>query len=515
MLVDPSPAEPTKQLEAACRERDLYRQLLELGAADDIEVFLADALSLIVGVTGARCGYFEIRGDRPHADGPQFHMARGCSDEELEQIRGAISTGIIAESLATNATIVTASALLDPRFQSRGSVRRNRIEAVLCTPVGNSPALGVLYLQGRREPGPFPDEARAQAETFARHAATFADRLLLRRQQSSELDPTLAPRQTLRAEGVVGRSPALAKVLRQVAQVAPLEISVLLTGPSGSGKTQLARLIHDHSPRARGPFVELNCAAIPEALLENELFGAEAGGHSTAAKPIVGKVSAAAGGTLFLDEVAELRPAVQKALLQLLQSKEYFPLGAAQLKRADVRVVAATNADLKLAVARKEFREDLYFRLHVLPIRMPPLSERREDIAELARFFCRQACEEHHLPELTLSAGALRAAETAEWPGNVRELAHAIQVAALQASLAGVLHIERSHLFPDADEAGRPGAPPMTFQTATRQFQKQLLLQTLEDAGWNVTETAQKLDLTRAHVYNLLRAFGIERRPSS
>ncbi|HEU4535908.1 MAG TPA: sigma 54-interacting transcriptional regulator, partial [Polyangiaceae bacterium] len=190
-------------------------------------------------------------------------------------------------------------------------------------------------------------------------------------------------------------------------------------------------------------------------------------------------------------------------------------LGSAQPRRANVRVIAATNADLKAAVARRAFREDLYFRLHVLPIRVPSLAERREDIGELARFFCARACEQHNFPRLTLSAGALRAAEAAEWPGNVRQLAHAVEAATVRATGDRVEQIQRAHLFPEDVSSESATATPPTFQAATRQFQKQLLLQALDDAEWNITETAQRLDLTRTHVYNLIRAFGVERPPGS
>jgi Nif-specific regulatory protein len=389
-------------------------------------------------------------------------------------------------------------------------VRRNRIEAVLCAPIGSDPPLGVLYLQERDEPGPFAEEDRLWAERFARHIAPFADRLLLRRRRRDEMDPTLPFRKALRAEAVIGCSAALAKVLQQVVLVSPLGVGVLLTGPSGTGKTQLARVIHDNGPRASGPFVELNCAALPEALMESELFGAARGAHSTAVQRVDGKVAAAEGGTLFLDEIGELPLAAQSKLLQLLQSKDYYPLGSSRPIRADVRVIAATNADLRSAVAARTFREDLLYRLEVLPIRVPSLAERREDIAGLARRFCARACEVHHLPQLGLSVGTVHACETAEWPGNVRQLAHAIEAAAIRAAGEGVLQIERKHVFPDTVEA-EGVLDPLTFQDATRRFQEQLLRKMLDDTSWNITVTASRLDLARSHVYNLIRAFGIER----
>jgi Nif-specific regulatory protein len=271
-------------------------------------------------------------------------------------------------------------------------------------------------------------------------------------------------------------------------------------------------VIHENSPRASGPFVELNCAALPEALVENELFGALPGGHSAAQRRVEGKVEAAKGGTLFLDEIGELPLSAQAKLLQLLQSKEYYPLGSSKPMRADARVIAATNIDLKAAVAARKFREDLFYRLRVLPLRIPSLAERREDIAELAAYFCARACQAHNLPELRLSIGTVRAVETAEWPGNIRELAHAIEAAVIYAAGEGVLEVERRHLMPDQGEREASADSSMTFQTATRRFQEQLLRKVLEETNWNITEAASRLELTRSHVYNLIHAFGIERR---
>lgn len=502
------------------RERDLYRKLLDLGINNEIEPFLEEALALIVEIAGARRGYLEIRDDSAGASGTPFWMAHGCAEEDIAGVRAEISRGVIAQAVTSGRTIVTSSALTDPRFRDRGSVRANRIEAVLCAPIGADPPLGVLYLQDREQPGPFRDEDRTHVELLARHIATFADRLLLRRRSADSTNPTLPFRKKLRADGIRGRSPALARLLQQLVLVAPLDVSVLLTGPTGSGKTAVARVLHDNSPRAGKPFVEINCGALPDTLIESELFGALPGAHSTASRRVPGKVEAAQGGTLFLDEIAELSLTAQAALLQLLQSREYFPLGASRAVTADVRIVAATNTDLRAAVGKRAFREDLFYRLQVLPVRVPSLAERREDLPELAAHFCEQAVRIHNLPRLDLSLGALRAVENAEWPGNVRELAHAVEAAAIRAAAEGVLHIEQRHFFPGS-EPGRgdggdlPGGDwpggQLTLQAATRAFQARFVRRVLDEVGWNVSEAAARLDIARSHVYNLIRAFGLER----
>jgi Nif-specific regulatory protein len=505
MSVDPD----TNDVERIRRERDLYLRLLELGRAQELGVFLKEALALVVEATGAHQGYLELHDEQDAGGLSSWSIAHGFTNDELATVRAAISQGIIAEALASGRTIETPSALLDPRFRDRGSVQVGNIQAVLCAPVGGDPVVGSLYLQGRVAAGPFTPEDRAKAEIFARHLAPLADRLLVR--HGRELDPTAPFRATLRLENVIGRSEPLAALLRQVALVAPLEVNVLLTGDSGTGKSQIARVIHDNGPRAGHPFVELNCAALPETLIESELFGALPGAHSTAHRRLDGKVAAAEHGTLFLDEIGDLSLSAQGKVLHLLQLKQYYPLGGARPVAADVRVIAATNVDLATAVAEKRFREDLLYRLQVLPVRVPSLAERRADVRELAVYFCAAACERYGLPRVELSKGALRAAESAEWPGNVRQLAHAVEAAAIRAAGEGARQVEQAHLFPGAATAASGEAPPVTFQEATRRFQSQFLAETLEDAGWNVMEVARRLDLARSHVYNLIRAFGLER----
>ena len=315
----------------------------------------------------------------------------------------------------------------------------------------------------------------------------------------------------MRLETLVGRSDALAAMLAHVTLVAPLNVHVLLTGDSGTGKSHVARVIHDNGPRSGRPFVELNCAALPDTLLESELFGALPGAHSTAVHKLPGKVAAAEHGTLFLDEIGELSLTAQAKILHLLHAAQYFPLGSTKAVTADVRIIAATNVDLKAAIAARRFREDLFYRLQVLPIRVPTLAERRDDIPKLAVYFCQTACDRHGFERLELSSGAVHAVHVADWPGNVRQLAHALEAAVIRAAGECAQRVEVCHVFPDAPSTVEPRA--MTFQEATRQFHAQLLRQALEDSAWNISDVARRLDLARSHVYSLIRAYGLTRDP--
>ncbi|MCW5892040.1 MAG: sigma-54-dependent Fis family transcriptional regulator [bacterium] len=490
----------------AADQRDVYRALLELSFHDDVEPLLRHALGLIADAARARQGYLEIRDD----DDTVWWIAHGLQGDEVEGVRAIVSRGVIAEAIATGRTILTPSALLDPRFSDRESVKRGPIEAVLCAPIAMDPPRGVLYLQGWSPPDEIAPVEREFVETCCRYLGQLVDRLLTHRGRRRDADATRTVRSRLDLSGVVGRSDALAKVLGQAALIAPLDVSVLLTGDSGTGKSLVAKLIHDNSPRAMHPFVEINCAALPESLIESELFGAVAGAHSTATRRMDGRVAAAARGTLLLDEVAELPLGAQAKLLQLLQSKRYYPLGSARAETADVRIIAATNVDLERAVAERRFREDLYYRLHVLPIRLPALAERRSDIPDMVVAFTRDACQRYGLPVLEPSPAALRAAEAASWPGNVRQLAHAVDAAAIRAAGEGATRLEVRHLF-SGDVAPPEEEAVLTFHELTRRFQADLLRDTLSRCDWNVTEAARRLDLARAHVYSLIKAFGLRR----
>ncbi|HEY1086755.1 MAG TPA: sigma 54-interacting transcriptional regulator, partial [Archangium sp.] len=301
---------------------------------------------------------------------------------------------------------------------------------------------------------------------------------------------------------------ALARVFEQMSLAAPLDITMLLTGESGTGKTQLARAIHDNSQRRDRPFIEVNCAAIPETLFESELFGTREGAF-TGARALPGKVNAAEGGTLFLDEIGEIPLLVQAKLLQLLQSKQYYVLGSTELRTANIRVIAASNAPLESLVQERKFREDLYYRLNTLEVRVPSLAERPEDIVPVVEVLIKQIARDHGLPVLPLSTSFRVACETMDWPGNVRQLRGRVEQALIRAAAERAPQLEARHL--EGRPAGRDDETANTFAEATRRFQRELVRRALEEQEWNVREVARKLDLTRSHVYNLIRSFDLKR----
>ncbi|NBD13863.1 sigma-54-dependent Fis family transcriptional regulator [Corallococcus silvisoli] len=494
----------TEPANRVTHERDLYLQVLRILSAPEPSSPLREVLASLVALTQAQRAYVELYGDATAGD-RRWSLSHACSLDEEEQIRFVTSRGIVVAAIASGTTLHTPFALLDERFSTARSVKEQRLEAVLCVPLsGGGP--GVLYLEGRRGAGPFASDVIRVVENVAQALGTAVRRLDLERWRAAE-DPTQPFRRTLALGGIAGRSQALAQVFEQVALVAPLDVSVLVTGASGTGKTQLAQAIHENSKRRAGPFMEINCAAIPEGLIESELFGALPGAFP-GARRTVGKVEAAEGGTLFLDEIAEIPLAAQGKLLQLLQSKQYYALASPRLVKANVRIIAATNADLEQMILEKRFREDLFYRLNVFTLRMPSLMDRREDLGPLVEQLIARLAEEHGLKALRATPGFHGVCEAAEWPGNVRQLRHRLEAALIRACAEGAPCLEPHHL---TDRTRNPQDRAASFHEATRVFQRDLLRRELDAAEWNVSEVARRLDLTRSHVYNLIKAFGLMR----
>ena len=341
----------------------------------------------------------------------------------------------------------------------------------------------------------------AEEERLAAEARERARRLEERVQVlRDELETTLGYRR------VIGESKSWKEVLSQAARVAQTETTVLLTGESGTGKEVVARFIHRGSPRAEGPFVGLNCAALPETLLESELFGHEKGAFTGAIATRPGRIEQADGGVLFLDEVAEMSPAVQAKLLRVLQEREYQRLGGTRPIKADVRVIAATNRDLVGSIARGQFREDLYYRLRVFEIPLPPLRERRRDIRLLAEAFLEEVGSLVGRKAAGISREAHDALMSYHWPGNVRELRNALERATIlcDGSLITLDHLPFgvSGLSP---RAGLDGGSIPRDGVSLNDVERELIMKALHEARNNRSRAARLLGITRSQLYTRLQ----------
>ena len=315
---------------------------------------------------------------------------------------------------------------------------------------------------------------------------------------------------------IIGRSPVLRETLARAAQVARAETTVLVTGESGTGKELVARAIHHASPRADGPFVAVNCAALPDTLLESELFGHERGAFTGADRQKPGRFELAAAGTLFLDEVGELTLAVQAKLLRVLQEREFQRVGGTATLRSDVRLIAATNRDLKHAVATGRVREDLFYRLNVFTVHLPPLRERGDDVLLLADHFVRTLGMRMGKGESGLSRDAREALLQHAWPGNIRELQNAVE-RALIVSDGGLITVSQLGITrPEPRFAGDSPAPPGPLESSPpdgaslADWERRIVAAALARARGNKSRAAKALGLSRAQLYTRLRRLGLE-----
>jgi two-component system NtrC family response regulator len=302
---------------------------------------------------------------------------------------------------------------------------------------------------------------------------------------------------------IVGQSPAWLDTLKKATQVAETETTVLLTGESGTGKEVVARFIHRASARQGGPFLALNCAALPEQLLESELFGYERGAFTGAQQSKPGQIELAAGGVLFLDEVSEMSPSAQAKFLRVLQEREFQRLGGTRLQKANVRVIAATNRDLRKAVERGDFREDLFYRLQVFDIRLAPLRERPSDIVLLSNAFLQEIAKSFGRPPAGLTRDAREALLQHDWPGNVRELRNALERAAILCE-GGLISAQHLSLY-----AARRPAPAQTSDLHA--VERDTIAQVLHECRGNKSKAAKRLGLSRTQLYVRLRKYDLDR----
>ncbi|XXT23184.1 sigma 54-interacting transcriptional regulator [Sorangium sp. So ce429] len=534
----PPPGGTEAQAQPASGRAAKLERLLEvfrkLNSSVETADILAMAMDAAIDLTAAERGFLLLEQQGGEL---RVTVARNVDREKVGRSHLKFSYSIAERAIATQEPVVTVDAQEDERFREHASVHAMRLRSVIAVPI-RSPdgVLGALYLDNRFRRARFaPDDvdlllAFADQVALALRNARLVEDLRRRtteleaerrrveellRGQAAEIDrlqeEVLVRQQALEHRydygAIVGRGPALRAMFATLDRVVDTPVSVLVTGESGTGKELVARAIHFAGPRKGGPFMGINCAALPAALLESELFGHVRGAFTGADRDRTGLVVAARGGTLFLDELGEMPLEVQAKLLRVLQEREVRPVGSAEAVRVDFRLVCATNRDLLAETARGRFREDLYYRVAVVQIRLPPLRDRLEDLPELALHFVRRAAEQLGRPAPLLSREALRRLGQHGWPGNVRELENVITKAVVlcDGRKIGPGDVD----LPRARDGGGRGAPrPPRDERAA-------LLGALERTGWNALQAAREAGMSRATFYRKLRRLGIERPTSA
>ncbi len=367
--------------------------------------------------------------------------------------------------------------------------------------------LGVLYLESS-DPRVGFDEDHLQLATAIGLIAGGA------LAAAFEFERLRAENRQLKADAnedhqMIGESAAARELFRVIARLARADTTVLITGETGTGKELVARALHCGSSRASAPFVAVNCAALTEHLLESELFGHEKGAFTGAVAQKKGKFEIADSGTLFLDEIGELAPSLQAKLLRVLQEREFERVGGTRTLKANVRIIAATNRDLTERIKSGTFRDDLFYRLHVVNVRVPPLRERKEDIALLASHFLEHL--QRHCPTgvRAISSEAFRCLEQYDWPGNIRELENAVERAFVLASTDTILPEDLPEQILDSADSASAALPPGGFQDSLKEQKRQLISAALEASGGNYTEAARKLGLHPNSLHRLIRNLGM------
>jgi transcriptional regulator with GAF, ATPase, and Fis domain len=461
--------------------------------------------------------------------------ARNIDRENVKKALQKVSRSITAQVLSSGIAFRSDDAINDETFAPTASVAELKLRSVLCVPIRvGGDVRGCLYVDNRFAHGQFDVGTQDLLEAFADQAAVALERVrLLEDNERVRRDLALANSQlesALRTQSqaldslsegllhggaqlrhsyptIVGRGRAIRLMLGVLDRVIDGDFPVLLIGESGTGKELVARALHENGPRRNAPFVGVNCGAIAEGLLESELFGAVRGAYTGAVRDRAGLVEAAQGGVLFLDEIGEMSLALQAKLLRVLQEKRVRRVGGNDEIPIDVRVVSATNRDLARDVATGRFREDLYYRLKVVQIEVPPLRERREDLAQLADHFLEKAAAEAGRPKPTITRECLDRLMAHDWPGNVRELSNEItRMFALGGDELGpdlVAHLAQA---PRGQGAGLRGFVGRRMEDV----EAELIRATLEVTGGKRGEAARMLGIPRRTFYNRLKALGIE-----
>ena len=484
------------------------QRLSELAAAlakEPLDRSLSQLLDALVEVVRADKGFVLVVED----GAPRVLVARNVQRQDIADAALRLSDSIVGRVLQTKTALVVSDALNDAQFNASESVVNLKLSSVLCVPlVRRGEVLGIVYLGNDRVANLFTDRELTLTSAFCATAALLLELAL-------ERDELKAERQKLQTQleeqaygDIIGSCEAMKDIFRKIDKVAATDISILVTGETGTGKELIARELHRRSPRRSGPFIAINCGAIPEKLLESELFGHVKGAFTGAVATRPGRFQAASGGTLFLDEIGDMPLQLQVKLLRALQDHAVTKVGETKPEPIDLRVVAATNKSLDEEMKAGRFREDLYYRINVVGLHLPPLRERGEDAIVLAKWFLGRSTRELASKVKGFAPQALIAIKRYRWPGNIRQLENRIKKAVVLA--------EKPLIGPDDLELRPEQLEPILPLTDARdEWQKRYINEVLERNGGNRTKTAKDLGVDPRTIFRHLERMEAERRGES
>jgi transcriptional regulator with GAF, ATPase, and Fis domain len=472
-------------------------------AIRDLEELQAQLLDLIFEVVPAGRGAI-LLGDGANSEfNSLYARTRQAGQHQLVRVSRTVAHHVLKENVAILGVDIAASdALRDVE-----SLAASEVRSLLCVPLSVfDRTIGCIYLDSTTSVNRFQEDHLQLMAAIAGISAVALDNA--RRSQWLEQENQRLSLEIRQEQNLVGESARVKDIFQFLARVGPTDSTVLIEGESGTGKELAARALHRNSHRSQKPFVAINCAAIPETLLESELFGHERGAFTGAASQKKGKLEVAEGGVVFLDEIGELAPALQVKLLRVLQEREFERVGGTHPIKIDVRVIAATNRDLDDAVRKKEFRQDLYYRLAVVKLTMPPLREHREDIPMLTRHFIQKNAKRCKVKPKPVSREAMAALVSYDWPGNVRELENAIERAL-------VMGFSDAILLEDLPESLVEQQPPTGMQEgryhgSVKELKKQLIMNAVEQTRGNYIEAASILGVHPNYLHRLIRNLGLK-----
>ncbi len=502
----PAPA-PTQRGVALPQDAHRLAILYEVGTtintAVELPQLLERILAALFGAVPAERGAVVLWDD---AEGQWRPAATHARDREVAPGELAVSRAIIEKAFEVGGPLLISDAGSDARFGPSDSIEALAIRSAICCPlVVRGERLGVLHLDTRSASGAFSDDDVRLVGAIANQAAIAIANARLHealRQENLQLRRALSSRHR-----IVGQSAAIRDLVTLIHRVSATDATVLLRGESGTGKEVVARTLHDLSPRRGRPFVCVNCAAVPEALLESELFGHEKGAFTGAIERRIGRFEQANGGTVFLDEIAEMPPSTQAKILRVLQEREFQRVGGTRPLRVDVRLIASTNRDLEAAMASGDFRQDLYYRLKVIEITLPPLRERREDIIPLCEHFLAQLARDMGRQPPVVDEATLRILEAYPWPGNVRELRNVLERAIV---LGAADRLLPSHL-PREVRRGLVSREDLPEDLALSEMERRHVADVLALTGWHKTRAAALLGISRPRLDRKIRDYRLRR----